>query len=154
MGTRADYYIKKDQEYRYLGSTSYDGYEDGLPDNLLQANTPNLFMKELKLFLDQRDDVSLPNMHGWPWPWEDSNTTDYAYCYDIETNQVLISNFGSPFYTIKELRDHEKWQEQELEKDPDCYPEYFKPEGDKPQFPNMEQLQNVTLGERSGILVI
>lgn len=73
-------------------------------------------------------------MRGWPWPWEDSQTTDYAYAFD--GGKVWASCFGGPWQIASDWKD----------------------DGDEAVkvavFPNMKDRQNVTFGPRSGILIL
>lgn len=81
MGTRADFYVGVGQEAEWLGSIAYDGYEwaENNTTPLRKAKTEKTFRKAVAKILT-RDDATLPSM-GWPWPWEDSRTTDYAYYF-------------------------------------------------------------------------
>jgi hypothetical protein len=51
--------------------------------------------------MDLEVDVGPPNdatrpEDGWPWPWEDSRTTDYAYAFD--NGKVWASCFGYAWF--------------------------------------------------------
>ncbi len=88
-------------------------------------------------YLAGRNDATLPEQ-GWPWPWEDSRTTDYAYAWD---DGVWVSSCGRPWRTSEQALD----------------PEYD--DGDSPKmgadaFPNMKHVQNVTMGKRSGAIFL
>ena len=140
MGTRADFYIGRGMDAKWVGSIAWDGYPEGIqPKNgrfqkgrhLFDATSEKLFTKRLGKFFDGRNDVSRPS-DGWPWPWEDSRTTDYAYALD--EGKVWASCFGG---------------------------EWFDPHDEEPEsdskvavFPNMKSMQRVTLGQRSGLIVI
>jgi hypothetical protein len=83
MGTRADFYIKEGKHLKqedWKGSIAWDGYPDGIPTSLKKAKTKQGFMKALTAFLKKRDDATYPK-EGWPWPWDNSGTTDYAYVF-------------------------------------------------------------------------
>lgn len=83
MGTRADFYSqsgKQLQQKDWIGSIAWDGYPRGIPAQIKKAKTEKEFIKECKKFFKNREDVSLPK-DGWPWPWNDSSTTDYAYVF-------------------------------------------------------------------------
>ena len=82
----------------------------------------------------ERNDVTLPTQ-GWPWPWNDSNTTDYAYAF--EEGQVWAIGFG-----------YLPWFEADGEE-----PE-LDDSGSKADFPDMSAVQNVTLGKRSGVMIV
>jgi hypothetical protein len=90
MGTRADFYIGRGKDAKWIGSTAWDGYPEGIipksgdyPEgqHLFDATNEQEFRDRLAQYFDGRDDVTLP-AQGWPWPWENSATTDYAYAFD------------------------------------------------------------------------
>lgn len=149
MGTRADFYIGRGEQAEWLGSTAFDGYPEGVAqfvDDKGMAtrgepqNSPILTAAEEKKYRDAvasflaADDYSTTPDQGWPWPWEDSRTTDYSYAF--EDGKVWACCFGHRWF------------------DP-LQPE---PEDDDPAkeclFPNMKERQKVTLGGRSGLMVI
>ena len=39
MGTRADFYVGKGKDSEWLGSIAWDWYPDGIPDNILDAES-------------------------------------------------------------------------------------------------------------------
>lgn len=90
MGTRADFYIGRGKDAEYLGSIAFDGYPDGHPKALLACKTASAFRRAVTKILAENDDSSSPTS-GWPWPWETSAITDYAYAFDGST---WVSCFG------------------------------------------------------------
>lgn len=134
MGTRADFYIKKadEKELVWLASIAWDGYPDGIDKLILRAKTEKQFKAALTKFLSTRDDVTLPN-NGWPWPWDDSNTTDYGYCF--HKGRVYSNYFGrgwySPFSKAEEPRII--WNH---------------------PYPNMTNVKNVRYDKGSGLIII
>jgi hypothetical protein len=83
MGTRADFYIREGKHLKpedWKGSIAWDGYPDGIPASLKKATTKQGFTKALGAFLKKRDDATYPK-EGWPWPWNNSGTTDYGYIF-------------------------------------------------------------------------
>lgn len=138
MGTRADFYIGRGSNAVWLASIAWDGYpaDDngaGIPPTILGASTEKVFLAELEAFLKTRDDVTYPK-DGWPWPWEDSRTTDYAYAWDGD--QVWASDFG-----------HEWFDPTKPQPEDEALPKTA-------IFPDMSDKQNVTLGPRSGIIIL
>lgn len=136
MGTRADFYIGRGMEARWLGSVAMDGYPDGIPLPVRAAKTQGAFEDALAAFAQGCNHWSSP-ADGWPWPWKNSLTTNYAYAYD--DGQVWASCFGHGW-------------------DPADEPE---PEGDEYEgrgktatFPDMSDVQRVTFGKRSGMMLI
>jgi hypothetical protein len=131
MGTRADFYIGKGKKAEWLGSIAWDGYPKGIPTVLLKQTSAKGFRANVTKFLASRDDSILPEQ-GWPWPWEDSCITDYAYAF--EHGKVSTSSFGS------------KWFDP-LKEQPENLPKTT-------IFPNMKDVQKVDFGKRSGIIII
>lgn len=83
MGTRADFYVGYGKDAKWIGSVGWDGYEwaEDSDCNLVKATTQESFLSAVASIFEGRDDVSLPE-NGWPWPWDDSGLTDYAYYFD------------------------------------------------------------------------
>ena len=160
MGTRADFYVGRGEDAEWLGSIAWDGYPDGLSpylaetetpgwpgarprhksgawpegEGLLEAKTEEEFRSRLERFFQYRDDVTLPHQ-GWPWPWETSHTTDFAYAFD--GGKVYASCFGK------------SWRDPLIEEDWDD------DQQPTPVFPDMTDRKNVQFGgKRSGLMVI
>jgi hypothetical protein len=132
LGTRADFYVGRGADAEWLGSVGQDGYPDGISDEILNATSEDEFRKAVADQKEDRHDFTSPE-DGWPWLWDDSRTTDYAYAWD---GKVLASHFGY---------------------------EWFDPRGPEPEeesgkvvavFPNMATRKNVTFGRRSGLIVV
>jgi len=134
MGTRADFYVGRGENAEWLGSIAWDGHPDGIPIDLLVADTEEQWRSRVELFLKDRDDATLPEQ-GWPWPWRDSCTTDYSYAFD-ET--VWATCFGHGWHKASE------WDEEEHGDSSD--PEV--------KFPDMKSIQKVDFGKRSGLIIV
>ncbi len=138
MGTRADFYIGRGPEAEWIGSIAYDGYPEGIPDDVLKATTVERFRANLMEFFASISHASLPEQHGWPWPWENSNTTDYAYAFD--DGQVWGICFGhAPWWPASHRPEEELERHSKL---PDT------------AWPDMSSKQNVTFGHRSGAIFL
>jgi len=126
MGTRADFYIGEGENAAWIGSIAYDGYPSGIDNDIFIAETETQYVDAVKTFFKDREDATNP-VQGWPWPWEDSSQTDYAYAF--LASKVYGSSFGY------------RW---------------FDPLQDTPypDFPDMKSHRMVTLGERSGCMFI
>lgn len=131
MGTRADFYVGRGQDAEWLGSFAFDGYPDGVDEDILKSIDERGYRIRVTRMLASRDDATLFDQ-GWPWPWDDSNTTDYAYAFD--DGKVWACPFGHGWFDP-------------LEEQPDDL------EGTV-EFPDMSEKKNVTFGQRSGLLVI
>lgn len=100
MGTRADFYIGRGQQAEWLGSVAWDGYQWHEEDGpLMQAKTPDEFRETVASIAKQRDDFTSP-ADGWPWPWDDSRTTDYAYV--LHDGKVTAYIFGGEAFLDEE----------------------------------------------------
>jgi hypothetical protein len=138
MGTRVDFYVGRGEKAEWIGSYPWDGYPAGLPDDVKQATTEASYRNAVAAYLEEGGTQSTLPEHGWPWPWETSHTTDYAYAFD--SGAVHASCFGSPWFDPNNEPDQEQYDQLKLT-------------GDRPVFPDMSDRKNVTLGARSGLLV-
>jgi hypothetical protein len=134
MGTRADFYIGRGAKAEWLGSVAWDG--DDLDPIIAKAKSIKSYRAAVNTFLASRDDATLPSM-GWPWPWNDSRTTDYAYAFD--GGKVYASSFGKGWHYPKDV-----------EKGSD---EFEITDGPRCEFPDMQSIKCVTFGERSGVII-
>lgn len=91
MGTRADFYLGKGKKAEWLGSIAWDGYPDGIEPEILSAINADIYREEVTRFLSKMNDSTFPK-DGWPWPWENSRTTDYSYWFFDD--KVWASCFG------------------------------------------------------------
>lgn len=139
MGTRADFYVGRDVEAEWLGSIAWDGYPSGIDEVVLRASTEGQWRETVAAFL-AREDGTLSEA-GWPWPWDDSNTTDYAYAF--EDGKVYGSCFGHPWFAVDVAA--EGYGE----------PDY---DGDEPKglpFPNMADRRNMPRDSKhSGVIIV
>jgi hypothetical protein len=101
MGTRADFYAGRGEHAEWLGSVAYDGYPDGLTDMLSDIDTEATWRARVARELAGRDDATRPEQ-GWPWPWDDSSTTDYAFAWDGD--RVWVSCYGSAWVDLADVR--------------------------------------------------
>ena len=97
MGTRADFYVGRGEGAEWLGSIAWDGNPAGIDESVLTATDEITYREAVADFLTSVDDATLPEM-GWPWPWDDSRTTDYAYAFD--GGHVQASSFGHPWFDV------------------------------------------------------
>lgn len=96
MGTRADFYIKSGEKLEandWIGSIAWDGYPKGLPAEIKKAKTRAEFELAVKELATREDFTS--KEEGWPWPWETSEVTDYAYVFDGD--KVRTCNWGKGY---------------------------------------------------------
>ena len=135
MGTRADFYIGRGKEAEWLGSIAWDGSD--VDQQIRECQSPEAFRHAVESFLKDRDDATLPK-DGWPWPWEDSQTTDYAWAFD--DGKTWWSCFGAAWWPA-DKPDPTEEEGEALERKAAV-------------FPNMKDKQNVTFGKRSGVMVI
>lgn len=134
MGTRADFYIKKAEETEliWLASIAWDGYPEGIDKDIINAKNQTEYVAALQKFLSTRDDVTLPE-HGWPWPWDNSQTTDYGYCF--HNGKVYANCFGHGWFNPKSKKEEPKiiWEH---------------------VYPDMSAIKNVRYDKGSGLIVL
>lgn len=98
MGTRADFYVGRGKKAKYLGSIAWDGYSfhekflAGKKESIMDSKDEVEFQSNVEKMIKNRDDGTLAK-DGFPFPWNDSRTTDYAYCFD--KGKVWVYLFGS-----------------------------------------------------------
>lgn len=96
MGTRADFYVGTGPTAEWLGSLAWDGnridgaskpelgeryYDDSAACWAIKSAANEAeYRAAVSRLLSLNDDATLP-AQGWPWPWENSHTTDYAYAF-------------------------------------------------------------------------
>lgn len=122
MGTRADFYLGTGKTAEWLGSIAYDGTE--VPDAIIDATNDTDYRGAVAEFIAGRDDGTRPE-HGWPWPWNDSGTTDVSYWFHGGKCEQSF------------------WGRKADDED-----------GPKREMPDMSDRKNVTLGARSGLLIL
>ena len=137
MGTRADFYIGRGLTAEWIGSIALYGNPSGIPPSVLAATTEDTFRSEVYTFLKERGDKTMPS-DGWPWPWNNSQLTDYSYALD--GGHVHGSRFGHGWFNPQ----RHMWSKTQE----DC-------NADKVEFPDMSALaNNPPVGSlKSGIIV-
>lgn len=109
MGTRADFYVGRGERSEWLGSVAWDGLPSGFEPDFFRPFGVDAWRASVEQELASRDDATWPDQ-GWPWPWEDSGTTDYAYAFD--DGKVYASCFGSRWFDPLEPEpDHDDEEE-------------------------------------------
>ena len=136
MGVRADFYIGRGKNAKWLGSIAWAGcprkenYPAGIDESLFKPRPEAEWQDLVEDLLRGRKDATLPHM-GWPWPWEDSHTSDYAYA--IENGTVYATHFGEYWYD----------------------PLSGKRDATAVTFPDMSAIQKVTHDpDRSGVICV
>ena len=140
MGTRADFYVGCGVDAEWIGSIALDGYRDGIDPQILNCQSEAAFRHAVDAFISDRDDGTKPS-DGWPWPWDTSATTDCSYwffggfCWDEQGGKYARCDKRAPLDKDGEFtKAHARLKDV--------------------TFPNMAALKNVTMGRRSGILLI
>ena len=95
MGTRSDFYIMEhDGSMQWLGSAFKDGGPLHTPIELLIQSNETGFEESVLDLLKSKDSVCKFDGEGWPWPWDDSQLTDYTYIFHVCSGKVLMSEAG------------------------------------------------------------
>lgn len=104
MGTRADFYVGKGPDAEWLGSVGWDGYEwaEDEKNPIRKAKTEEEYRAAVATMLSGRDDSTTPD-RGWPWPWDTSETTDYAYYF--HEGAVKWENFGGEWPNMSKKKN-------------------------------------------------
>jgi hypothetical protein len=136
MGTRADFYVGKGKDAEWLGSIAWDGYRAGIDTAVLQATDEATFREAVSAFAGSRRDWTSPD-DGWPWPWDDSGTSDCSYWFF--DGEVWDDRNGHYMPCAKAIPDDD----------------YKNTSGLEPiDFPDMSARKNVTFGKRSGLIIL
>jgi hypothetical protein len=99
MGTRADFYVGRGKNAEWIGSIAWDGHPDSHAKVLWRVNKESVFRSRVAKILGDKEGGPTKPEQGWPWPWEDSNTTDYAYAFD--DGRVWGTCFGQGWWPIE-----------------------------------------------------
>ena len=136
MGTRADFYIGRGVKAEWIGSICWDGYPEGNPCGLKGADgDEELFRVGVETLLSESENGPTRPSEGWPWPWENSQTTDFAYAF--ADGQVWVSRFGREWVLFSDYDADDETDRGYAE------------------FPDMTDVQNVKLGgPGSGIIIV
>lgn len=150
MGTRADFYVVQNSiekpytKFEWLGSVGMDGYPDAflaMEDIKDEGN----FRKFLAADVGWTKVYTEPSQ-GWPWPWDDSNLTDYTYAFDSTEGTVIVARFGKGWVPFKCACDSARRGNEDLLYDP--------LEESSIDFPYMSEIQNLALDDRSGLIFL
>lgn len=137
MGTRADFYVGRGKDAEWLGSIAMDGYHGApghpLETGLIRATSEDQYRAIIAKMMVEISHATPPEL-GWPWPWEDSNTTDYAYAFD--GGKVHANCFGHGWYDPCIVDDDES-----------------RPDSRPTDFPKMTPPDN-PFHDRSGLIII
>lgn len=151
MGTKADFYLETEAGLEWIASYCYNGFPHGIAERigLYKAKTANEFRNILYEGLNSDSATTFPEM-GWPWPWDNSRLTDYAYLFRPSTGMVYVSDPPRCWLTIHE------YTLTLAEKGYEGFYDWWERLGTVrglPQFPDMSGIKNVTRGPRSGLIV-
>jgi hypothetical protein len=101
MGTRADFFVGVGPDAEWIGSTSYDGDPGGWGQRPLAARAEDEFRAAVEEMLSDRQALVTRPSEGWPWPWNDFRTSDYAYAWDPARGAVASS--GRAWVTLAQM---------------------------------------------------
>lgn len=96
--TRADFYIGRNDSKRWIGSVACDGHPEAMNKELSRAVSEEGFRAAVLIELAERGNEAIYPDEAWPWPWDGSELTDFAYAFDEE--KVWVSNYGEQWIPI------------------------------------------------------
>jgi len=98
--TKADFYIGSNKDARWIGSLPHDGYPvDGHVSAEIFLQVNKIMFEEMVMSILAKFDGIIPDRGDvWPWIWQDSRCTDYAYMFDKKLNKVIASEMGKEFF--------------------------------------------------------
>jgi hypothetical protein len=147
MGTRADFYVGQGPDAEWIGSIALDGYREGIPPVILHAVNETFYRNAVCAFLAASSSGTTPDQ-GWPWPWDDSSISDCSYWF-----------FDGKTHDARRLGGQEEWlvpcsvdlPDDEDEKQYEAIKAQSTP---ITAWPNMSSKAAVTMGKRSGLIVL
>lgn len=151
MGTRADFYIGKGISAEWIGSIAYDGGRDCLTQEMIFARDDKEFREATNAFLASRDDATLPRQ-GWPWPWDNSGTSDCSYWHFAGRLWDVQDKYGDggPVYVPCDEPEPDWGADGQSEEEQN---KGWLREREAVVFPDMKSIKKVTFGPRSGIMI-
>ena len=87
MGTRADFYIGI-RDPKWIGSLIQDGFPWNIPCKILIQNNATMYEELVVDYLAMKGGFIRSLDHNWPWPWEDSQLSDYSYYFANQSGEV------------------------------------------------------------------
>jgi hypothetical protein len=102
MGTRADFYVGV-REPRWIGSISQDGHPWHIPCKVLIQVNKTMYEETVIDFLKLKNGIIPSEGDKWPWPWEDSQLTDYSYFFANQPGAVYAYSMQDKimFYPLR-----------------------------------------------------
>lgn len=142
MGTRADFFVGIGPDAEWIGSTSYDGHPTHWGREPLVACTEDEFRAAVELMLATRENSLMTRpSEGWPWPWNDFRTTDYAYAWDPARGVARVASFGRAWVTLAQMSA-----------DPECL--YAGDRLRDDEVPDMRRVPRGDVAGKSGLMLL
>lgn len=88
-----DFYIRLTNG-RILWIRSAQCHPDQIPDTVLKATNLSIFTSAVNVFVETAGVGKVVEGGGWPWVWESSFGSDFAYFFSEERGRVLCAKFG------------------------------------------------------------
>lgn len=80
MSIRCDFYLGRGAQAVYLGSIGHGAHAEEMAERFTGVQDPSSFEERLRNVFAEYGEI--PASHGWPWPWETSETTDTVIAFD------------------------------------------------------------------------
>lgn len=138
--------MKEDGSLEWVGSYGWDGYPGGVPKKmgLLTVKNETDYRANILEFLEEHDGY-IADKHGWPWPWDNSGTTDYYYIF--HEGRVLVSCFD----WLVEINDYMKHADSIADEDGDVIERIVVDIAFT--LPDMSVIKKVDFGKGSGVMM-
>lgn len=140
MGTRADFFVGIGPNAEWIGSTSYDGDRHGWGRGPLAATSEAEFRAAVEEMLSNPQALTTRPEEGWPWPWNDFRTSDYAYAWD-PARGIPVASSGRTWVTVAEM-----------EADSDCI--YTGERLRDDEVPDMRKVPRGDVMGKSGLMIL
>lgn len=149
MGTRSDFYIGIGKNAEWIGSVAYSGMPEAIAEYGIFGAATELEFRSLISQLHSLEHFTRPEQ-GWPWPWNDSLKSDYAYVF--HEGRVV---FGSGYWESPKWIDAKGYARDRSmpgRSEKNCRADNLSGIDDF-EFPDMRDRKNVALDGRSGFMM-
>jgi hypothetical protein len=95
MMERADFYVGMGESADWIGSISKGGSIWEIPTDIIIQVNRVMFEEMCIEYIKSKQGVVANHICQWPWDWEDSRLTSFAYIFSPEHEKVYVSIEGN-----------------------------------------------------------